>query len=49
LAQWVPMFTGLSNTGSWPTQTPFWTSAQIEQPTAQNGQTVFFRSMAPSW
>src|SRR5699024_9312655 len=39
----VPWLIGLSNTGSWPTQTPFCTSAQIEQPTEQKGQIVFFR------
>lgn len=37
---------GLSNTGSWPTQIPFCTSAHIEQPTEQNGQTVFLSSTA---
>src|SRR5690606_5632153 len=43
LAQCVPMLTGLSKTGSCAVQTPFSTSAQIEQPTAQNGQTVLTR------
>jgi hypothetical protein len=43
------MLTGLSKTGSCPIQTPFCTSAQMLQPTAQKGQTVFLRRISPSW
>src|SRR5262249_42927545 len=43
LAQCVPILMGLSNTGSWPVQTPFCTSAQMAQPTEQNGQIVLTR------
>src|SRR5690625_949151 len=46
LQQWVPWLIGLSTTGSWPIQTPFWTSAQIEQPTEQKGQMVFLRMIS---
>src|SRR4051812_26308767 len=35
LAQWVPWLIGLSQPGSWPVQTPFWTSAMTVQPTEQ--------------
>jgi hypothetical protein len=42
------MLIGLSKAGSWPIQTPFWTSAQIVQPTAQKGQIVFLRAMLGS-
>src|SRR5918997_1767509 len=35
LAQWVPRLMGLSQLGSWPTQTPFCTSAVTVQPTEQ--------------
>ncbi len=45
LQQWVPRLIGLSNAGSCPIQTPLSTSAQMLQPTAQNGQTVFLRSI----
>jgi hypothetical protein len=43
LAQCVPILIGLSNTGSCPIHTPFCTSAQMAQPTEQNGQMVFRR------
>src|SRR6185503_3619896 len=39
-AQCAPRFSGESNTGSWRTQTPFSTTASIEQPTEQCVQTV---------
>src|SRR5215211_8822016 len=35
LAQCDPRLSGLSHAGSWPTQTPFWTSAITVQPTEQ--------------
>src|SRR3954447_23735303 len=38
-AQCVPRLMGLSQDGSWPTQTPFWTSAVTVQPTEQCVQT----------
>src|SRR4051794_39515505 len=41
LAQWVPRLIGLSHEGSWPTQTPFTTSAVTVQPTEQCVQ-IFF-------
>src|SRR5437870_7831952 len=40
LAQCAPKLSGESNTGSWRTQTPFSTTASIEQPTEQWVQTV---------
>src|SRR5215211_1168321 len=42
LAQCDPRLSGLSQAGSWPTQTPFWTSATTVQPTEQCVQ-MFFR------
>src|SRR5690606_14105283 len=44
-AQCAPRFSGESNTGSWRTQTPFSTTASIEQPTEQCVQTVRLTSM----
>src|SRR4051812_14130110 len=41
LAQWVPRLIGLSQDGSWPTQTPLTTSAVTVQPTEQWVQTFF--------
>ncbi len=35
LAQWAPRLNGDSKSGSWPVQTPFWTSAITPQPTEQ--------------
>src|SRR5262245_22888670 len=40
LAQCAPRLIGLSNTGSWRTQTPFSTTASIAQPTEQWPHTV---------
>src|SRR5262245_39974325 len=40
LAQCEPRFSGLSNTGSWRTHTPFSTTASIAQPTEQWPHTV---------
>src|SRR4051794_32107617 len=42
LAQCEPRLSGLSHAGSWPTQTPFWTSAITVHPTEQCVQ-MFFR------
>src|SRR5688572_9325593 len=47
LAQWAPRLKGLSNPGSWPTQTPFSTSAITVQPTEQWVHTVLICSTAP--
>ena len=46
LAQWAPRLNGLSQPGSWPTQTPSLTSAITVQPTEQWVQTDFFSSTA---
>ena len=48
LAQWVPWLIGLSQPGSCPTQTPFWTSAITVQPTEQWTQTFFLTSVVTS-
>ena len=48
LAQWAPRLNGLSQPGSWPTQTPSETSATTVQPTEQWVQTDFFSSTAPA-
>src|SRR5690606_33687710 len=45
LAQWVPRLIGLSQVGSWPTQTPFSTSAVTVQPTEQWVHIFFFFTM----
>src|ERR1700694_1199592 len=45
LAQWDPRLIGLSQAGSWPTQTPFWTSAITVQPTEQCVQMFFLISV----
>jgi len=42
LAQCVPRLIGLSQAGSWPTQTPLSTSAVTVQPTDQCVQMFFF-------
>ena len=47
-AQCAPRLSGESNTGSWRTQTPFWTTASIAQPTEQCVQTVRFSSIFAS-
>src|SRR2546423_7444615 len=47
-AQCAPRLSGESNTGSWRTQTPFCTTASIEQPTEQCVHTVRFTSSLPS-
>src|SRR5258706_8851050 len=47
LAQCAPMLSGESNTGSWRTHTPSWTTASIEQPTEQCVQMVRFTSSFP--
>ena len=47
LAQCAPRFNGLSKPGSWPIQTPFWTSAMTEQPTEQCVQTDLTVSILP--
>jgi hypothetical protein len=47
LAQCAPRFSGESNTGSWRIQTPFCTTASIEQPTEQCVQTVRLTSTLP--
>ena len=47
LAQCEPRLIGLSQLGSWPTQTPFATSAVTVQPTAQCVQTLL-RMVAPA-
>src|SRR5918997_290817 len=41
LAQWVPRLMGLSQLGSWPTHTPFCTSAVTVHPTEQWVQMFF--------
>src|SRR4029079_8708220 len=46
LAQCEPRLIGESQLGSWPTQTPFTTSAVTVQPTEQCVQ-MFFRMVAP--
>src|SRR5438045_7736695 len=48
LAQCAPRLRGESNTGSWRIQTPFCTTASIEQPTEQCVQIVRFTSILPS-
>src|SRR5690606_6506215 len=49
-AQCEPRLIGLSQEGSCPVQTPFWTSAVTVQPTAQWVQMLFFSSIAtPGW
>src|SRR5215469_2928185 len=48
LAQCAPRLSGESNTGSWRTQTPFWTTASIEQPTEQCVHTVRLVSILPA-
>src|SRR3954463_13117050 len=48
LAQCAPRLSGESNTGSCRTQTPFCTTASIEQPTEQCVHTVRFTSSLPS-
>src|SRR5215469_15795259 len=45
LAQCAPRLSGESNTGSWRIQTPFSTTASIEQPTEQWVQTVRLTSI----
>src|SRR3954453_12285599 len=45
LAQCEPRLSGLSHAGSWPTQTPFCTSAITVQPTEQCVQTFFLISV----
>src|SRR6478736_8225251 len=45
LAQCDPRLIGLSHAGSWPTQTPFCTSAITVQPTEQCVQTFFLTSV----
>src|SRR5258708_32826737 len=45
LAQCDPRLIGLSQAGSWPTQTPFWTSAITVQPTEQCVQMFFLISV----
>src|ERR1700681_734030 len=45
LAQCEPRLIGLSQAGSWPTQTPFWTSAITVQPTEQCVQMFFLVSV----
>src|SRR6267378_4337717 len=45
LAQCDPRLSGLSHAGSWPTQTPFWTSAITVQPTEQCVQMFFLISV----
>src|SRR6266436_6257007 len=45
LAQCDPRLIGLSHAGSWPTQTPFWTSAITVQPTEQCVQMFFLISV----
>src|SRR5712671_2371704 len=45
LAQCEPRLIGLSQAGSWPTQTPFWTSAITVQPTEQCVQMFFLISV----
>src|SRR4051812_9617971 len=45
LAQCDPRLSGLSHAGSWPTQTPFCTSAITVQPTEQCVQTFFLISV----
>ena len=45
LAQWVPRLSGLSQAGSWPTQTPSCTSAMTVQPTEQWVQMFFLISI----
>src|SRR5216684_527580 len=45
LAQCEPRLIGLSQAGSWPTQTPFWTSAITVQPTEQCVQMFFLMSV----
>src|SRR5258708_8686284 len=45
LAQCEPRLIGLSQAGSWPTQTPFWTSAITVQPTEQCVQMFFLTSV----
>src|SRR6476646_10432823 len=47
LAQCEPRLIGLSQLGSWPTQTPFTTSAVTVQPTAQWVQ-MLLRTVAPA-
>ena len=47
LAQWAPRLMGLSNTGSWRTQTPFSTTASMAQPTEQWPHTVRLTSTLP--
>src|SRR5829696_614875 len=46
LAQWVPRFSGLAQDGSWPVQTPFWTSAVTVQPTEQWVQMFFLMTVS---
>src|SRR5437660_12194718 len=46
-AQCAPRLSGESNTGSWRIQTPFCTTASIEQPTEQCVQTVRLTSILP--
>ena len=48
LAQCVPRLIGLSQDGSWPTQTPFCTSAVTVQPTEQCVQ-MFFTRVTGCW
>jgi len=48
LAQCAPLLNGWSKAGSWPVQTPFWTSAIMPQPTEQWVQTVFTCFIWPS-
>src|SRR3546814_17695692 len=45
LAQCEPRLIGLSQDGSWPVHTPFWTSAVTVQPTAQCVHTLFLISV----
>src|SRR6266567_2048355 len=46
-AQCAPRLSGESNTGSWPTHTPFCTTASIAQPTEQCVHTVRLTSIPP--
>src|SRR3546814_18735092 len=50
LTQCEPRLIGLSQEGSWPVHTPFWTSAVTVQPTAQWVQPFFRLSIGvPGW
>ena len=47
-AQCEPRLIGESNTGSWPTQTPFRTTASMAQPTEQCVQTERLTTVSPA-